>query len=66
LKDHGKFARTNDPDMIAGASFLGGYFGLFDGDGLKRLPCSGGYLEQPAELMDVLKKLERAILAQRK
>ena len=62
LETSGEFLRSDDPDMIAGAEFLAGFFPLFDKmTGLKYLPLPGGPRDQPADLMDIRGRLGRAI-----
>ena len=40
---------------------MGSWFPLFGPDGLRYLPFAGTYLDQPADLMEILPKIGTAI-----
>lgn len=61
IAEHGEFLRTDDQGLLAAQAFVGAWFPYFGPDGLRYLPFPGNYRDQPAELMEILPKIGKAI-----
>ena len=62
LSDNGKFLSTEDRGLLSAQAFVRIWTPLFGPEGLRFMPFPGTYMEQPDELMEILRRIGNALI----